>query len=103
MAASRAFDLLRVPVLGQFLRWRHARLALQLPVLVIAGLVIYDGFRGPPVAAMNLAGVVPWIHWRALVVLAMLIVGNVFCFACPFMLPRTIARRCVARGLSLGL
>src|SRR5262249_16246575 len=27
-----SFDLLRVPLLGRFLRWRHARLALQLPL-----------------------------------------------------------------------
>jgi cytochrome c oxidase assembly factor CtaG len=87
------FDVLRLPLLGRFLRWRHARLCLQLPMLVLAGLVIYDGFRGPQVGAMNLAGVLPWVHWRGLVVLALLVAGNVFCMGCPFLLPRTIARR----------
>ena len=42
---------------------------------------------------MNLAGVLPWTHWRALVVLALLLAGNVFCMACPFMLPRELAKR----------
>src|SRR5262249_50018896 len=58
-----------------------------------AGVVIYDGLRGPQVGAMNLAGVLPWIHWRGLVVLGLLVAGNVFCMGCPFLLPRTLARR----------
>jgi cytochrome c oxidase assembly factor CtaG len=87
------FDLLRVPLLGRFLKWRHARLCLQLPLLLLAAVMIYDGLRGPQVGAMNLAGVLPWIHWRGLVVLGLLAAGNVFCTACPFLLPRTLARR----------
>ena len=59
-----AFDVLQVPLLGRFLRWRHARLTFQVPLLLLAGLIVYDGFRGPPIGAMNLAGVLPWIHWR---------------------------------------
>jgi cytochrome c oxidase assembly factor CtaG len=86
-------DVLRWPLVGRFLRWRHARLAMQVPLVLAAALVIVDGFSGPPVAAMNLAGVLPWVHWRALVVVGLLAAGNVFCMACPFMLPRTIARR----------
>jgi cytochrome c oxidase assembly factor CtaG/polyferredoxin len=89
---SVAFDILRVPALGRFLRWRHSRLSLQGPLMLIAGVIVYDGLSGPPVGAMNLAGVLPWIHWRGLVVLGLLAAGNVFCMACPFMLPRTLAR-----------
>jgi cytochrome c oxidase assembly factor CtaG/polyferredoxin len=88
-----AFDALRIPGLGRFLRWRHARITLQIPLMLAAGVIIYDGLRGPPVGAMNLAGVLPWIHWRGLVVIGMLAAGNVFCMACPFMLPRALARR----------
>src|SRR5262249_31536405 len=61
------------------------------------GLVIYDGLSGPAVSPMNLAGVLPWIHWRGLVILGLLAVGNVFCMACPFVLPRTLARRLLPR------
>jgi cytochrome c oxidase assembly factor CtaG/polyferredoxin len=95
---KRGLDLARLPVLGRLLRWRHARLVFQVPMLLLAGLVIYDGLRGPPVAAMNLAGVLPWIHWRGLLVMGILVAGNVFCMACPFLLPRTIARRLLPRG-----
>ncbi len=97
-AISSGFDLLRVPLVGRFLRWRHARLALQLPLAVLAAVVILDGLRGPQVGAMNLAGVLPWIHWRGFVVLGLLATGNVFCMACPFTAPRTLARRWLPQG-----
>ena len=94
-AEPTAFDLLRVPLLGRFLRWRHARICLQLPLLILAGFIIFDGISGPQVAGMNLAGLLPWIHWRGIVVLGLLVAGNGFCMACPFTLPRTLARRYV--------
>jgi cytochrome c oxidase assembly factor CtaG len=97
-APPARFDVLRVPLLGRFLKWRHARLALQLPLLLLAAAVIYDGFRGPQVGAMNLAGVLPWVHWRGLVILGLLVAGNVFCMGCPFLLPRTLARRWLPAG-----
>src|SRR4029077_8474995 len=31
------WDLLRLPGLGRFLRWRHARLCLQIPLFLLAG------------------------------------------------------------------
>ncbi|HTN76936.1 MAG TPA: cytochrome c oxidase assembly protein [Pirellulaceae bacterium] len=92
------FDLLRVPMIGAFLRWRHARIAAQVPLLIVAGLVIVDGLRGPPIGAMNLAGVLPWIHWRGLLVVTLLAAGNFFCFACPFTLPRKLASHWLPEG-----
>ena len=80
-ASVSGFDLLRLPLLGRFLKWRHARLCLQVPLLMLAAVTIYDGLRGPQVGAMNLAGVLPWIHWRGLVVLGLLAAGNVSCMA----------------------
>ena len=95
---ANGFDLLRLPVLGTFLKWRHARFTMQVPLVVLAALVILDGLFGPQVGAMNLAGVLPWIHWRGLLILGLLAAGNVFCMACPFMLPRTLARRWLPAG-----
>jgi cytochrome c oxidase assembly factor CtaG/polyferredoxin len=88
-----SLDLVRLPLLGRFLKWRLARLSLQMPLLLLAAVVIYDGLYGPDVGAMNLAGVLPWIHWRGLLILGLLAAGNVFCMGCPFLLPRTLARR----------
>ncbi|HTU90122.1 MAG TPA: cytochrome c oxidase assembly protein, partial [Gemmataceae bacterium] len=92
------FDALRLPMLGRFLRWRHARTVLQLPLFALAGVLIWDGLRGPQVGSMNLAGVLPWIHWRGVLIVSLLAVGNVFCMACPFTLPRTLARRWLPAG-----
>ena len=90
---ARAFDLLRAPVVGAFLRWRYGRRVLQAAMLLLAALVVVvDGFIGPQVAPMNLAGVLPWTYWRGLAVLGLLAAGNVFCMACPFMLPRELGQ-----------
>ena len=61
-------------------------------MLFIALAVIADGFFGPQITPANMAGVLPWIHWRALSILALLTVGNLFCMACPFTLVRDIGR-----------
>lgn len=92
------FDLLRVPGVGRLLRWRWGRLALQLPMLALALLVIYDGLTGPQLAPQNIATVSVWIHYRGLVILALLLAGNLFCMGCPFTLPRTLARRISGHG-----
>ncbi len=87
------FDLLRVPALGRFLRWRHSRTALQIPVFLVAAVMIFHGLLGPTLAPKNLATVLTWIHFRGVLVLVLLCAGNFFCLACPFMLVRNAARR----------
>lgn len=86
-------DLLRWPLIGPVLRWRHTRTVVQSVALGLAVLILLDGLFGPQLAPRNLAGVIPWVHWRGFVVLALLIFGNLFCMACPFMLPRRLAKR----------
>ena len=100
MAPVERFDLLRVPAIGRFLHWRHVRLAMQIPLFLLAGLLIYDGLTGTEIAPLNMAGVLPWIHWRGALILGLLVAGNVFCMACPFMLPRAIARRVLPQGFA---
>lgn len=65
----------------------------QWALLLVAIAVMADGFFGPQVTAINMAGVLPWIHWRALSVFALLVLGNLFCMACPFTLVRDIGRK----------
>jgi cytochrome c oxidase assembly factor CtaG/ferredoxin len=69
------------------------RPAFQIFMLLLALLVILDGFFGPEAAPLNLAGVLPWIHWRALSIFALLIVGNIFCMSCPFVFVRDLGRK----------
>ncbi len=86
-------DATRAPLLGWFLRWKHARTAVQIPLLLLAAVIVADGLFGPQVAPENAAGVGPWVQWRGLVALALLVAGNLFCMACPFMLPRRLAKK----------
>jgi hypothetical protein len=88
-----AVDLLRVPLLGSFLRWRHSRTVLQLPLLLLAVIMILHGLLGPSLAPKNLATLLTWVHYRGALVLVLLVAGNFFCMACPFMLVRDLARR----------
>ena len=71
----------------------------QIAMLLVSIAVVADGFRGTQIAALNLAGFLPWIHWRALSMLALLAVGNLFCLACPFMFVRDAARRIFSPSL----
>ena len=89
----RRFDVLELPLIGTFLRWRYGRMALQGVAFVAAVLVVADGFLGPPMGAMNLAGILPWTYVRAFGVIALLVLGNIFCLSCPFMLPRELGHR----------
>ncbi len=91
-------DALQLPIIGALLGGRYGRLALQLPLTVIALALMIDGFVGPQSAARNLATVAPWVHYRGLVVLALLLAGNLFCMGCPFTLPRSLAKRLSSRG-----
>ncbi|MFL6350946.1 MAG: cytochrome c oxidase assembly protein [Bryobacteraceae bacterium] len=68
-------------------------------MLLVAISIMADGFFGPQVTPLNLAGVLPWIHWRAFSVLALLIVGNLFCMSCPFTFVRDIGRTVLPANL----
>lgn len=90
---SRPFDILKIPVLGPFIRGPYFRRGMQILLFGLAVAVILDGILGPQMSPMNLAGVLPWTHWRALTVIALLAVGNLFCMACPFTFVRDLGRK----------
>ncbi|HYL99512.1 MAG TPA: FesM [Blastocatellia bacterium] len=90
---SRPFDLMRVPIVGRALHWRHIRTAFQIPLLIVSVLMVLHGLFGPALAPKNLATTLTWVHFRGALVFTLLIAGNFFCMACPFMLVRNIARR----------
>jgi len=92
-------NILRVPLVGSFLRWRHARLALQLVLLTVAAAVVVHGLFGPQLAPRNLATVVTSVHWRGFLILAIVAAGNLFCTACPMVLARDMTRRLGHAGL----
>ncbi|MBT4524259.1 MAG: hypothetical protein HOI88_01735 [Phycisphaerae bacterium] len=76
-------------------RWLYSiktRRAAQLFMFTLAVFTIADGLLGPELAPINLAGILPWIWWRGLVIIAILVAGNFFCYACPFMFVRDLAK-----------
>jgi len=84
----RGFDLFALPGVRRFVRWKYARFTLQLPLLILALFVIVDGFTGRQLAPRNVATTASWLHYRGLVVVAIALLGNAFCAACPLMLTR---------------
>ena len=86
-------DLLSLPLIGSVLRWPHFRRSVQAVMFLLAIIAVADGLFGPQMGAMNLAGVLPWTHWRGLSAIALLALGNVFCMACPFNFVRDLGRR----------
>ena len=92
-SSSSAFDLLRVPLLGKVLTWKHARTLLQIPLFIISVAMILHGLFGPVLAPKNIATTFTWVHFRGALVIVLLFAGNFFCLACPFMLVRNLARK----------
>jgi hypothetical protein len=86
-------DLLRLPLIGPFLTQRHARTLLQIPLFVVSVVMIVHGLLGPQLAPRNLATTLTWVHFRGVLVFVLLLAGNFFCLACPFMLVRNLARK----------
>ncbi len=95
---THGLGVLGWPAIGRFLRWRHGRLTGQLLLLLVALLIIYDGFTGPQFAPENTATNIVWLQFRGFVMLALLFAGNLFCMNCPFTLPRSLARRWSIKG-----
>lgn len=90
--APKPFDLLQTPILGPVLRARFGRAALQSLTLLLIAALILDGLQGTPLSGLNLAGSLLWNILRPLNLLLFFVAGNLFCMACPFTLPRELAR-----------
>ncbi len=90
---NRRHDLLKSPLIGRAIRSLAFRRTMQWILVAAAIAVILDGLLGPRISPMNLAGILPWTHWRGFVVIALLVAGNAFCWTCPFMIPRGLGKR----------
>jgi hypothetical protein len=94
-AAATTTDLLRWPLIGAFLKRPWARVTLQVPLFLLAIILVLHGLFGPQLAPKNLATLLTWVHYRGLLVLVLLAAGNLFCMGCPLLLPRELIRRFV--------
>jgi polyferredoxin len=86
-------DLFQAPLVGALARWRHTRRVAQGVLLLAAAGVVAHGLVGPQIAPRNAATVFTWVHYRGLLVLGLVAVGNLFCTACPMILVRDAGRR----------
>ena len=100
-AGERRIDLLQWPLVGPFLRWRHARTSIQVVLLLGAALVVVDGLYAASLDPTTFTTVAIWTHYRGLLVVGLLAVGNVFCTGCPFVLARDFGRRFLPPRLTL--
>jgi polyferredoxin len=91
--APRRLDLIQLPSVGRLIERPGARRVLQGLLFGISLIMIGHGLFGPDLAPKNLAALLTWIHFRGLVVVSIVLLGNLFCFACPFTLSRDLARR----------
>ncbi len=66
---------------------------MQIPLLLLSVVMILHGLLGPSLSPKNLATTLTWVQFRGLLVLVILVAGNFFCLACPFMLVRNMTRR----------
>ena len=98
---NRSLDLLTLPAIGPFLRWRHARTTLQIGLLFAAALVVVDGLYAASLDPTTFTTVAVWTHYRGLLVVGLLAVGNLFCTGCPFVLTRDFGRRFLPPRLTL--
>ena len=71
-------------------------------MFLAAMVIVVDGLFGSQIAPMNLAGVLPWTHWRGLSLIVLLAIGNVFCMACPFNFVRDLGRRSLVLAQAIG-
>jgi len=69
-------------------RWllsrRWFQFSLQFPLVALLFFLIYAGFYGTPVADENISTVLTWSIWWTLLILDILLLGRMWCLACPW-------------------
>jgi len=82
-AATREFDLLRIPLFRGLFTNRACRLTVQIGAgLVFVAIVAY-GFVGPPHGEDNFAVVTTWMLWWLLLPFSFILLGRIWCGICP--------------------
>jgi hypothetical protein len=79
-----AFNLLDIPWLRRFVSWRGFQPLLQIPTLVVIGVIAFLGFYDLQDGGKNLATKVTWILWWPGIIFTFILVGRLWCVMCPF-------------------
>ncbi len=81
---GQPLDLLSLGWLRRLWTWRALGPALQVPLLGLAGLVVYLGFTDVQDGGRNLATKLTWTIWWAGIIFTFVLAGRAWCLACPF-------------------
>ncbi len=82
--AGSALNLLDVGWLRRLLTSPALQPALQIPLLLLMGIVVLLGFADVQDGGVNLATKLTWTIWWAGIIFTFFLVGRVWCLACPF-------------------
>lgn len=82
---GKRLDLLSIPGLRALVKRRGFQFVLQLPIVLLFGVVLIAGFFGNPAPERNIAPILTWTVWWAWLVIAILFVGKLWCTVCPWM------------------
>lgn len=81
--ASTDSNVLDWPVIGSLLRWRHFNALLIFPTLLVFLFIVLVGLLGQQDTS-NPAVLLTWILWWPAVIFSFLLLGRIWCVACPF-------------------
>ncbi len=82
--AEGALNLLEIPWLRRLLTSRALQPSLQIPLLLLMGVVVFLGFFDVQDGGLNLATKLTWTIWWAGIIFTFFLAGRVWCLACPF-------------------
>jgi len=77
-------ELTALPPVRWALRRRSFQLVFQLPLVLTLALIVWAGLYGTPVAERNAATVLTWTIWWTLLILDIVLLGRMWCMACPW-------------------
>ncbi|MHB1390738.1 MAG: 4Fe-4S binding protein [Thermoleophilia bacterium] len=80
---AHRYDLLRIPFIHKMLRHRAFQFAIQLPTALIFLLIIVAGIWGTTIGSLNIATVLTWLIWWAIIIFTFLFLSRTWCMACP--------------------
>jgi polyferredoxin len=78
------FNLLEIPWLRRLLTSSALQPSLQIPLLLLMGVVVLLGFYDVQDGGVNLATKLTWTIWWAGIIFTFVLLGRVWCLACPF-------------------
>ncbi len=83
-APAEALNLLEIPWLRRLLTAPGFQLSMQVPLLVLMGILVFLGFHDVQEGGVNFATKLTWTIWWAGIIFTFFLLGRVWCLACPF-------------------